>query len=489
MILSFLIGAITNCNHPLTTTEEEKRVSKLLNSFDTISLIMMQQFVDRKHEIEALKRSFESEKAELVVVYGRRRVGKTALVLKAFQNVSLIYFLADERSEQENLAEFRRKVGEFFNDSPLARSDLGWVELFEYIAERGEKVVVTIDELPYLVSSNPAFPSLLQKAWDLYLQNSKVKLVLVGSSIGMMERLLGHKSPLYGRRTMQLDVKPLRYWHVREFLPDYSPEDWLRAYGVADGIPAYLRQFDGKLSFWENVERLFLRKESPLYTEAEFLLRQEFREPGRYFVILKAIAFGKTSFGEIVNFTGFDRGTVSRYLDNLARIRVIAKVHPAFEPEKRRNTRYEFTDNYFRFWFRFVYPNRERIERELYSEVLEGVKVNFDNHMGRVFERVVVDFLWRKFAFERGGRWWSKGEEIDFVGVKKGKAYFFEVKWSDLRKRDAERILAELERKSALVNLKAEGIELGLVGRSVENAEKLREEGFLVFELDNLFAL
>ncbi|ASJ12780.1 ATP-binding protein [Thermococcus thioreducens] len=449
---------------------------------------MMQQFVDREYEIKALRRAFESERAELIVVYGRRRVGKTALILKSVEGFRHLYFLADERSEGENLAEFRKKVAELLGDDVIARSDLDWVELFRLLGERGKGVVV-IDELPYLVEGNPAFPSLLQKAWDLHLQNSRVKLVLVGSSIGIMERLLGHKSPLYGRRTMQLDVKPLRYWHVGEFLQGYSPEDWLRVYGVTDGIPAYLRQFDERLSFWENVERLFLQKESPLYTEAEFLLRQEFREPARYFSILKAIAFGKTSFGEIVNFTGFDRGTVSRYLDNLARIRAITKVHPAFEPEKRRNARYEFADNYFRFWFRFVYPNRERIERELYGEVIEDVKVNFDHYMGRVFETAAADFLWRKFAFERGGRWWSRGEEIDFVGLKKGKAYFFEVKWSKLTYHGAREVLRSLERKARYVRTGTKEMLFGLIARGVEGRKKLEERGFLVFELDDLFAL
>ena len=448
---------------------------------------MMQQFVNRRYEIEALRRAFESRKAELVVIYGRWRVGKTSLVLRAFQSVPHIYFLADERSEKENLSEFRKKVGEFFKDLALTRSDLGWVELFQYIAESGEKVVVIVDELPYLVSSNPAFPSLLQKAWDLYLQDSGLKLVLVGSSMGMMERLLGHESPLYRRRTMQLEVKPLRYWHLQEFLPGHGYENLLRIYGVTDGIPLYLKQFDENLSFWENVEKLLLRKESPLYTEAEFLLRQEFREPARYFSILRAIAFSKTSFGEIVNFTGFDRGTVSRYLDNLSRIRVVAKIYPAFEPEKRRNMRYEITDNYFRFWFRFVYPNRERIERELYGEVLRDVRENFDHYMGRVFEKAAEDFLWRKFAFERGGRWWRKGEEIDFVGLKGSRAYFFEVKWSSLRKREAEKALRSLEGKSCSVRTGAPEKALGLVAKNVEDAEKLREEGFIVFELGEMF--
>ena len=446
---------------------------------------MMQQFLNRKGELEALRRAFESEKAELIVVYGRRRVGKTALILKAVESFPHLYFLADERSERENLTEFRGKVAEFLDDEVIARSDLGWLELFKILAERGKGIVV-IDELPYLVATNPAFPSLLQKAWDLYLQGSRIKLVLIGSSIGMMERLLGHKSPLYGRRTMQLDVKPMKYWHIKEFLPHYSPREWMMVYGVADGIPLYLNQFD-EAPFWENVGRLFLRKESPLYTEAEFLLRQEFREPARYFAILKAIAFGKTSFGEIVNFTGFDRGTVSRYLDNLARIRAVKKLHPAFEPERRRNIRYEISDNYFAFWFRFIYPNRERIERELYGEVLEDVRRNFDHYMGPVFEKAVEDFLWRRFAFERGGKRWRKGEEIDFVGIKRGTAYFFEAKWKDLRKREALEVLKELAKKAKLVRTGEENEVFGLIARSVEDKEEIREEGFVVFELGEMF--
>ncbi|NJE62464.1 ATP-binding protein [Thermococcus sp. 21S7] len=447
---------------------------------------MMQQFIDRRSELEALERAFKGDKAELIVIYGRRRVGKTALILKAVEGFHHLYFLADERSENENLAEFRKKVAGFLGDDLIARSNLGWLELFQLLAERGDGVVV-IDELPYLVEANPAFHSLLQKAWDLHLQNSKIKLVLIGSSTGMMERLLGHRSPLYGRRTMQLDVTPLRYWHVPEFLPAYSPENWMRVYGVADGIPLYLNQFDGNSSFWENVERLFLRKESPLYTEAEFLLRQEFREPARYFSILKAIAFGKTKFGDIVSFTGFDRGTVSRYLDNLARIRVIRKVYPAFEPETRRNTRYEFADNYFRFWFRFVYPDRERIEREFYGDVLERVRQDFDHYMGPVFEKTASDFLWKKFAFEKGGRWWRKGEEIDFVGLKDETAYFFEVKWGGLSCREAAEVLKRLKKKAGNVKTGVEMNRFGLVARSVEGREEFEEEGFIIFELGDLF--
>ena len=448
---------------------------------------MMQQFVNRKGELKALRNAFGSNKAELIVIYGRRRVGKTSLVLKSVEGFKGLYFLADERSERENLLEFRKKVAEFLGNELIPRSDLGWLELFRILADRGEGVVV-IDELPYLVEGNPAFPSLLQKAWDLSLQYSRIKLVLVGSSIGMMERLLGHKSPLYGRRTMQIEVKPLKYWHVPEFLPGCSAEDWLRVYGVADGIPSYLGQFDAG-PFWKNVERLFLRKESPLYTEAEFLLRQEFREPARYFSILKAIAFGNTSFGEIVNFTGFDRGTVSRYLDNLSRIRAVRKVYPAFEPEKRRNLRYEVADNYLRFWFRFVYPNRERIERELYSEVLDDVRQNFDHYMGPVFERAASDFLWRRFAFEKGGRWWKKGQEIDFVGLKNGTAYFFEIKWGTLSYREAAGILKNLREKAEEVKTGTERKQFGIVARRVEEKEGLGEKGFIVFELEDLFSL
>ncbi len=448
---------------------------------------MMQQFVNREGELSALEGAWESEKAEMIIVYGRRRVGKTALVLRFAENKPAVYFLADERGE-ENLKEFRKKVAEFFRDSILERADLGWLEIFEYIVKKGKRLVLVIDELPYLVEYDRAFPSILQKAWDTYLQNSQVKLILVGSSIGMMERLMGYKSPLYGRRTMQIELKPLKYWHVRELLPSYSPENLLRVYGVVDGIPLYLRQFMDGRTFWENVERVVLRKESPLYAEAEFLLRQEFREPARYFSILKAIAFGKAKHGEIVNYTGFDRGIVSRYLDNLSKIRVVRKVYPVFEPEKRRNMLYEIADNYFAFWFRFVYPNRELIERELYGEALERVRKDYDHYMGRVFEKVALDFLWREFAFENAGKWWHKGEEIDVVGLKGETAYFFEVKWKNLTLREARGILKDLERKSKLVKkLRGNPKRLGIVARSVEDKEELREEGYSVFDIEDVF--
>ncbi|MDI3476282.1 MAG: uncharacterized protein PWQ95_2010 [Thermococcaceae archaeon] len=448
---------------------------------------MMQQFVDRENELEALERAWKSEGPEMIVIYGRRRVGKTALALRFIEGKPAVYFLADERGE-ENLREFRRKIAQFFGDPVLERSDLGWLELFEYLARKGEKLVVVIDELPYIVEHDGAFPSVLQKAWDSHLQGSPLKLVLVGSSIGMMEDLLGHKSPLYGRRTMQIELKPLRYWHVREFLPSYSEEDLMRVYGAVDGIPLYLRQFRDELSFWENLKNLMLRKESFLYAEAEFLLRQEFREPARYFAILRAISLGKTRHGEIVDYTGFDRGVVSKYLDNLARIGVIRKVYPAFEPEKRRNMRYEMADNYYAFWFRFVYPNRELVERELYGEALKIVRRDYDHYMGRVLEKASLDFLWKRFAFERAGRWWGKREEIDIVGLKGGTAHFFEVKWKELKEREARGILKDLERKAELVSkLKDLPRRFGLVARRIEGKERLADEGYLVFDLKDMF--
>ncbi|AMM55017.1 ATP-binding protein [Pyrococcus kukulkanii] len=441
---------------------------------------MFQQFVDRKRELEELEKSWESDKPELIVIYGRRRVGKTALALKAFEDKPVIYFLADEREIDENLKEFRSKIAEFFKDEILARSNLDWIELFKYVGNKG-KVVLIIDELPYLVESYKAFPSLLQKAWDLYLQHSKVKLVLIGSSVSMMEKLLGRKSPLYGRRTIQIKLRPLKYFHVKEFFPKYSEEDAIRVYGVVDGIPLYLKQFTDELSFWDNIRYNFLRKESFLYTEAEFLLRQEFREPRRYFSILKAISMGNTKFGEIVNATSLDKSTVSKYLDNLEEIHVVRKLYPAFEPEKRRNLRYEITDNYFKFWFRFIYPNRELIERELEEEALGKIREGFDHYMGGVFEEVARDFLWSKFRFDAGGPWWRKEEEIDFVGVKGNTAYFFEVKWSRLKVSEVHKILESLEEKAEKVNVKAKEKKFGVVAKEFK-----RKEG-LMFDLKDMF--
>jgi len=233
-------------------------------------------------------------------------VGKTELAVHFMRNKPGIYFLAGEKANAENLDEMKSIMADFLkNDEFKMIKFETWVQLFKSFSEKiMERTVVVIDEFPYLVKENNSVPSEFQKIWDMYLsKNEKIMLIIVGSSVGMMEKLLGAKSPLFGRRTAQFEIKPLNIFNTMKFLPGYSTEDCIRAYGCTDGIPLYIKQFDPGSGVFENIKNIFFRKDSLLYGESDFLLRQEFREPANYFAILKAISFGYIKQNEIVTYT------------------------------------------------------------------------------------------------------------------------------------------------------------------------------------------
>ncbi|MFP3910008.1 MAG: ATP-binding protein [Archaeoglobaceae archaeon] len=453
---------------------------------------MYQHFINRGEELNLLGEIYRSRKAEFVVIYGRRRVGKTELVLNFVADKPSIYFLAEERRDKENLEEFKSRVGEYLKDEWLARLEVeGWPELFRYIAQNlgDSKPVIIIDEFPYLVKHNSGIPSAFQKAWDLYLKNSSIMLVIVGSSISMIEDLLGYKSPLYGRRTAQLEVRPLKFLDTSKFLPNYSLDELIKVYSCVGGIPFYVAQFDRNKTFSQNLEDLFLKRGRFLYEEADFLLKQEFREPANYFSLLKSISFGYTKYGEIVNYTGLDKSIVSKYLDNLAKIRVVKKSYPVLsKKEKTRDTRYEITDNYYKFWFRFVYPNKSLIEENRSKEVLKKIENGMNTYLGPIFEEVSSMILPYKLDFEvsKLGRWWHKNEEIDLIALNEEskEIAFFECKWSDLSRKEAKRTLSNLERKSTQVKYGDRRL-YGIIAKNIERKEDIRDEGYFVCDLSD----
>jgi AAA+ ATPase superfamily predicted ATPase len=318
---------------------------------------MFQQFIDREEEVRMLEERFGSGAPEFIMIYGRRRVGKTELVSQFIKGKPCVYFLAEEKRYADNLDEMKGIMGDALKDEEfkLIRFE-NWVQIFKgFLARARGRTIVVIDEFPYLVAAEKAVPSEFQKIWDMHLSKSDTMLVLVGSSVSMMEKLLGRKSPLFGRRTAQIEIKPVDVFRVKEFLPDYPMRERIRAYGCADGIPLYLRQFNSKLTFFDNVKNSFLRRDALLYAEAEILLKQEFREPANYFAILKAISFGNERQNEIANYTGIDKSIISKYLQNLEEVRIVKREYPVTERKERRGSaRYVFSDNYFRFWFRFV---------------------------------------------------------------------------------------------------------------------------------------
>ncbi|MEA1943853.1 MAG: ATP-binding protein [Euryarchaeota archaeon] len=453
---------------------------------------MLQQFVDRQNELRLLEDTYEQNKSSLIIIYGRRRIGKTELVKQFIKDRKHIYFLADTRMDIDNIKEMQRAVSFYVKNPLFERVEFtDWVDLFrESDKLLKEKVIIVIDEFPYLIESNKAIPSIFQKIWDLILSEKEVCLVLLGSSISMMESYtLDYRAPLYGRRTAQLQLQTLKFRYLGRFLP-YAMEDLVRVYGVTDGIPLYILKFDSGLNFEENVLENVFRVGKFLYQEAEILLKEELRETARYFSILKAIAHGKHRFGDIANFTELDKGIISRYLGNLATIRLIRKEYPVTQKKEVRNARYIFNDNYLNFWFRYVYPYRSLIEEGRTTELFDLIREDFNSYLGFVFEKICREFLWEQelpFAFTKLGRWWHKDKEIDMVALneERREIAFFEVKWSDLELSEASRIIKELKKKSEYVDWnKGDKVEyFGLIAKRLDGKRELREAGYLCYDL------
>ncbi|GAB4437561.1 MAG: ATP-binding protein [bacterium] len=419
-------------------------------------------FVNRKSELNSLEKLYLQEGFQFVPVYGRRRIGKTRLIQEFINNKPAIYFLADAVSETEQLKTIGRAVGEFFNDTILVESGFSsWQQFFSYLKQKGNKrLIFVIDEFPYLVNSNPAISSVFQKGIDQYLKGSNIFLILMGSSVGMMEKeVLHYKAPLYGRRTASIEVHEMNFSSLFQFFPDKSFDELVRIYSVFGTIPAYIEKIYPNKDIFSNIELAILDKTSFLYNETEFILREEFREPRNYFVILRAIAQGKQKLSEIINDTGFEKSMVSRYLDILKSLRYVKKDVPVTEknPEKSKIGVYRIYDKYFTFWFKFVFPLRRWIEIGKHQYVLSYIKENFEHHVSMLFEdacREVCALLMQNgyIQYSQIGRWWSKDAEIDIVALDEisKTVWLGECKWSN--KQIGDNIYAELIKKSKQID-------------------------------------
>ncbi|HUW67283.1 MAG TPA: ATP-binding protein [Candidatus Nanoarchaeia archaeon] len=452
-------------------------------------LIVFNKFVNRENELQHLNSAYLSDRSEFIVIFGRRRIGKTELLRRFIKEKRAVYFLADERGDSANLSEFRTLVADRLGNEILGQSTLDWLDTLKEAANTEERLVIAIDEYPFLINGNKAIPSIFQKAWDLYLKDSNVMLILCGSSISMMERhVLGSKSPLYGRRTGQIKVEPLKFKHTGAFFPEFKVEEQVKIYAITDGVPYYLKEAEHRIKKINQLEMLY-SIESLLLEEAEVLLKYEFREPAKYFSILSAIAFGNTKFGDIVNYTGLSSSIVSQYVSNLSVLNIVEARYPVTEKTHRsRNARYYITDNYFTFWFRFIYPNKSLIYGDF---KIPQFNPDFNRYLGMVFEKIASEFLWqaRPIEFTKIGRWWHKKEEIDLIALNDAtkEVLFIECKWRTFSTAESLRNLEKLKKKADFVKWnKGERVEYyGLVAKKVEGKESLREKGFVVFDLDD----
>ncbi|CAB49767.1 ATP-binding protein [Pyrococcus abyssi] len=429
---------------------------------------------ETEKELKAIREGLTSEKFELIVIYGRRRVGKTRLILEAVKGFPHVYYLA---VESDNLRHFRETAERVFPEVKYVRED--WESILH--ALKGK--IIIIDEFPNLIKEDPKVVSLFQRAIDLELSNSNTKIILLGSSVSIItEKVLSQKSPLYGRRTGSMKLKPLEFFALKEFFPEASWEELVEIYGFTDGIPYYIIQV--KLPFWEWLEKELLSPLSFFKDEVDFLLKYEFTETRVYRRILEAIALGKTTIKEIKDFTGMRHSDITPYLRNLLETDLVVREVPITEKPYSKRGRYYLADNFLAFWFRYIYPNLSRIEEGTFS--IEEIRGDYSQYLGWVFEKVARQFLLKlNINFTKIGRWWHKDKEIDIVALnERGKGVLFaEVKWKKLKEKEAEKILRELEKKGKLTGLDDWEKSYGLIARNIEGKENLKGKGYLVWDL------
>ena len=454
--------------------------------------------INRERELRFLVEKFHEEFAQLIILWGRRRVGKTYLLKEFCSQYPAIYFLATKSSKKDQLFQLSEAIAEFFNDSLLMIKPFSeWQQVFIYLKEkRSQRFALIIDEFPYLISTDPAIPSIFQKGWDEYLvQNDNIMLILNGSSISMMEKeVLGASSPLYGRRTGQWKLEPFNLIETAGFFQGANLVRLVEIYSVIGGIPYYAQLFDPKLDIEENIKRKILKKGEVLYEEVDFLLREEFREPRSYFPILSVIAGGSHKFGEIASKTGMDKSNLTKYLSILDQLHITYREVPVTEkiPHKSKKGLYFIRDPFINFWFRFVRRNLRYLEMEKIDFVWqEKLSPEFDYYVSRHCEKIIVDVLEARigtlpFDCERLGRYWDKNIEIDIMALdgEEKNVLLGEIKWQ--KKPVGIRTLEELREKAQKLKVLSDSRNyLLLISKSgfTRGLQEMADESVLLFDL------
>lgn len=391
----------------------------------------MDRFIDREAEMETLEKEYNRSGSSLVILYGRRRVGKTTLISEFIRDKTALFFLASEESEVQNRNEFKNRAADFTGNDLLKNADVkDWAVIFRAICDTpfDGKPVIVIDEFQYIGKSNPAFPSVFQRIWEEILKERAVMVILCGSLISMMEsQTLSYGSPLYGRRTAQIRLKPIPFRHYHEFFTNKTRRELIEMYSVTGGVPKYIELFAGAGDIYSLIEANMLDRAGYLYDEPHFLLRQEVAEIGSYFSIIRAIAAGNHRLSSIATVLELKGTGLTKYLKTLADLDILEREVPVTEenPEKSKRGLYKIKDNYIRFWFAFIYPNKSFLESGNSQIVMNKIRRGMvSGHTAFVYEDICRERMWDlnaqgrwPFYFSRIGRWWDGKNEIDIAAV------------------------------------------------------------------------
>ena len=375
-------------------------------------------FIGRKTELKQLNEQYNSSRFEFAVIYGRRRIGKTSLIQEFIKDKKALFFTGLETTQKQNLINLSQVILQSSLDDITFNSFQAALEnVFE--KAKKERIIFVIDEYPYLANTYPAISSILQLLIDKNKEDSKLFLILCGSSLSFMEeQVLGYQSPLYGRRTSQYKIKPFSFFETCDYFNSFSYEEKAFIYGLTSGIPLYISLFRENKSLKQNIIDIFLSSNGYLFEEPTNLIKQECRDPSTYNSIIQAIATGATKLSEISNQVGIETGLCTTYIKKLISLGIIIKDYPIYKPSKKQ-TIYLLEDHMFQFWYKFILPNISLINIGMGEKVYEKIEPHFYEFMGYIFEDICKQYLWLfnireelPLFFLKLGRWWGNDPRI-----------------------------------------------------------------------------
>lgn len=419
-------------------------------------------FYDRQRELALLDDLYARQDGQMFVLYGRRRVGKTALVVHWLETRKFpyLFWTADRTSTAAQLRSLSRAIQGYVSPGQPAPADFtygSWEIVLNEIIRLGEtqRLTVVFDEFTYLIEAEPALPSILQRLWDHRFKHSNVFLILTGSHAGMIEReVLAYRSPLYNRATASVYLQPLSFGVLTDFFPGYSAEDRAVVYACVGGVPQYLELLDPNRAVDWNIQQLLTS--AMIIDDAGAMLRDQLSKPRNYVAVVEAIASGFTRMTEIAAMAGLQHSAVGKYLSVLQRLGVVVRNVPATvrRPERSKKGRYRITDHYLRFYYRFIAQQRSNLELGLTQQAWRNIQKHLPEFVGvYIFEDLCREWVLRQgdagrlpFVPRRVGSFWGTGKpQIDVVAVNEDDHAILlgECKWTaePIRKRVVERFL------------------------------------------------
>ena len=377
------------------------------------------KFIGRKEFLNKLKKQVDTDEMSFSLIYGRRRVGKSELVKETLRcaNEKSIYFECKQVAEESNVASLSAIVSDVMGLPKLGYTDIE--SLLDYIFKLAvnEKLILVLDEYPYLRESVKGLDSILQSLVDRYRESSKLKVIILGSYVEIMRSLLEHSNPLYGRVDLTIDLKQMDYYESALFYPEFSPEDKVRIYSVFGGIPYYNRLIDDKKSVRDNMIDLIASSEARLENEVSMYLSAETSKITNANEVFEALARGYSRYSDILSQSHVSSGpTLIDVLDKLIKMEVVVKTAPINDPNNKRKAGYQIADNLSLFYYRYIFKYLSQMKimdsSVFFSKYIE--KDFEENYVPHQFEEICKQYLIRE----------NKAGNINPVFEKIGKYYY-----------------------------------------------------------------